>query len=433
MRLDRFLPPLAVAVLVAALGAAPLAASPAQKIKEKQRQADVVLAQVNALDNQLNATVEAWDGAQYELGKVKKQLAHNRASLAIAERAQRHAEELVQARLVTIYESDQPTTIDVVLGSTSLGDLIDRLQAARSVATSDRELAQRAAQVRDQFAAAQRTLQASERHHAASVAKLSSQRQQIGAMLAQRRRLLASVQTEITTMRAEEARRQAALAAAARRRLEAEQAALRRQAAEREQAAAAAAAARAAAKTAAPATTTTTQAATTTTESASAPATAPAAFPVAATTTTPVLTGPVTATSDGTTDPTTTTTATPAPPVPLPAGHPEAATIALRYLGVPYLWGGESPKGFDCSGLVAYVYAQLGITLPHFAAAQYQLGAAVPVSQLQPGDLVFFDALNHVGIYIGGGEFVHAPHTGDVVKITSLASYISSYVGARRI
>jgi len=143
------------------------------------------------------------------------------------------------------------------------------------------------------------------------------------------------------------------------------------------------------------------------------------------------VTDPTTTEPDGLTAPVVTTTA--APIGPLPAGHPEAATIALRYLGVPYVWGGESPKGFDCSGLVAYVYAQLGITLPHYAAAQYQLGVAVPSDQLQPGDLVFFDGLAHVGIYIGGGQFVHAPHTGDVVKITTLAAYGGGYVGARRI
>jgi cell wall-associated NlpC family hydrolase len=152
---------------------------------------------------------------------------------------------------------------------------------------------------------------------------------------------------------------------------------------------------------------------------------------VTTTGTLPVVTDPTTTGPDGVTDPTTTTAA--APPVVLPAGHPDAATIALHYLGVPYLWGGESPKGFDCSGLVAYVYAQLGITLPHYAAAQYQLGVGVPRDQLEPGDLVFFDALDHVGIYIGGGQFVHAPHTGDVVKITTLAAYGGSYVGARRI
>jgi cell wall-associated NlpC family hydrolase len=120
-------------------------------------------------------------------------------------------------------------------------------------------------------------------------------------------------------------------------------------------------------------------------------------------------------------------------PAALTGGHPEAATIALRYLGVPYAWGGASPDGFDCSGLVLYVYAQIGVSLPHFAAAQYGAGTPVSRDQLQPGDLVFFDALNHVGIYIGSGQFVHAPHTGDVVKISSLAEYGASYVGARRV
>jgi cell wall-associated NlpC family hydrolase len=115
------------------------------------------------------------------------------------------------------------------------------------------------------------------------------------------------------------------------------------------------------------------------------------------------------------------------------AGHPEAATIAMRYLGVPYVWGGASPSGFDCSGLVMYVYAQLGISLPHYAAAQFNAGTPVASDQLQPGDLVFFDGLNHVGIYIGGGEMIHAPHTGDVVKISPLSDFGSAYVGARRL
>jgi cell wall-associated NlpC family hydrolase len=134
------------------------------------------------------------------------------------------------------------------------------------------------------------------------------------------------------------------------------------------------------------------------------------------------------------------TTTTPAAPAPTPAptgpagpGHPEAATIALRYLGVPYVWGGATPTGFDCSGLVMYVYAQLGISLPHFAAAQYSEGTPVARTDLQPGDLVFFDGLNHVGIYIGNGQLVHAPQTGDVVKISSVSDWGDGYVGARRI
>ncbi len=110
--------------------------------------------------------------------------------------------------------------------------------------------------------------------------------------------------------------------------------------------------------------------------------------------------------------------------------------IATRYLGVPYVWGGASPEtGFDCSGLVMYVFEQLGVSLPHYAASQYSYGIPVPRDQLEPGDLVFFEGLGHVGIYVGNDEFIHAPHTGDVVKISSLNefSYASTYVGARRL
>jgi peptidoglycan DL-endopeptidase CwlO len=111
--------------------------------------------------------------------------------------------------------------------------------------------------------------------------------------------------------------------------------------------------------------------------------------------------------------------------------------IAMRYLGVPYVWGGASPSGFDCSGFVMYVYAQVGISLPHYTVAQwnYPDAVSVPRNDLEPGDLVFFAGLGHVGIYVGNGQFIHAPHTGDVVRIDSLSEgwYSSEYDGAKRI
>lgn len=109
--------------------------------------------------------------------------------------------------------------------------------------------------------------------------------------------------------------------------------------------------------------------------------------------------------------------------------------IAMQYLGVPYVWGGASPSGFDCSGFAMYVFAQVGVSLPHHAASQYGMGTAVSRDQLQPGDLVFFNGLGHMGIYIGGGQFIHAPHSGDVVKISSLSDswYARTWVGARRL
>jgi peptidoglycan DL-endopeptidase CwlO len=123
---------------------------------------------------------------------------------------------------------------------------------------------------------------------------------------------------------------------------------------------------------------------------------------------------------------------------PPPAGTlgQQAAAIAQQYLGVPYVWGGASPSGFDCSGLVVYVYGQLGVSLPHYTGALWTSGSRVGSDQLAPGDLVFFyPDLGHVGIYIGGGLFIHAPHTGDVVKISALSDpwYASVYMGAVRI
>jgi cell wall-associated NlpC family hydrolase len=117
-----------------------------------------------------------------------------------------------------------------------------------------------------------------------------------------------------------------------------------------------------------------------------------------------------------------------------PNVHGGVVGIAMHYLGVPYVWGGSSPRGFDCSGLVMYVYAQIGVSLPHSSYAQAAMGTPVSMSQLEPGDLVFFTGASHVGIYIGGGQFIHAPHTGDVVKISSLSGYYSSaFYTARRI
>lgn len=109
-----------------------------------------------------------------------------------------------------------------------------------------------------------------------------------------------------------------------------------------------------------------------------------------------------------------------------------AALIARRFVGVPYRWGGESPAGFDCSGLVSYVYGRLGVQLPHNAAAAYSYGRPVPASHLRPGDLLFFRGLGHVGLYLGSGRWIHAPQSGETVRIDPIRVR-SDLVGARRL
>jgi len=398
----------------AALAGDLAAATPKQRIEAKQAQAKAVLAQVGDLDRRFEASVEAWNGARVQLAGTKRELIAERKQLAAAERARERAVARVRARLVAIYESDDDNTaLGILLGATTLSEMIDRLDAAQEIADADHRLAVDATRARDRYAQAAYRASALEQQQQQTVDRLAEDRRQIGSMLAERRRLLASVQTEVATMEAAEARRQAELAAAARVRL-AREAAEERAAQERAKAAAAAAAKARHTTPPAPTSTTTTTAATTTQAT-----TTTAADPPATTTTIA---------------PTTTVSTTESTsPESLGPGHPQAASIAMRYLGVKYVWGGASPDGFDCSGLVMYVYAQLGVSLPHFAAAQYTMGVAVPRADLQPGDLVFFDGLDHVGIYIGGGQMIHAPQTGDVVKITPLSAFGDRYVGARRI
>lgn len=132
-------------------------------------------------------------------------------------------------------------------------------------------------------------------------------------------------------------------------------------------------------------------------------------------------------------------------PAALGAPHPEVVTSARRFIGkTPYVWGGTTPSGFDCSGLSQYCYLEAGISIPRTSRQQYRFGPFIPPDRLdllQPGDLVFFGRggdpgrVHHVGIYSGGGMFIHAPQTGMMVSESSLIARIQAkgdYVGATR-
>jgi len=118
-------------------------------------------------------------------------------------------------------------------------------------------------------------------------------------------------------------------------------------------------------------------------------------------------------------------------PPPTRAPRSEIMSIARRYLGAPYVWGADGPNTFDCSGFTMFVYNQVGVSLPHSSRAQIGYGQRVSRSDLQPGDLVFFGSpIHHVGIYAGGGMMIHAPHSGDVVKISPMGR--GDFAGACR-
>ena len=119
----------------------------------------------------------------------------------------------------------------------------------------------------------------------------------------------------------------------------------------------------------------------------------------------------------------------------------QVCDTAVKYLGTPYVYGGSSPKGFDCSGFTSYVYKECGVTLNRTSRDQFSNGVAVSKDELKPGDLVFFsrvgsvNSINHVGLYVGNGKMIHSPETGKVVSYASINEgyYLRTYVGARRI
>jgi peptidoglycan DL-endopeptidase CwlO len=367
---------LALAALAAAVAATMAGAHSTPQIRAAQAHERAVMAQVDAIGKDLQLAEDQLANAQQRLALVNQSLKRNEYRLHVAKGNLKAAQHRVMQRLYSLYVNGAPSTIDVIAGAHSLSQMIDRAESAQVLSNQDAALGQQALSFEHSVQARERQLHQLKQQRAQAVREAAARQRERAAELGQQKRLLASIHSSISQLQAQEAARERAAAAAARARLQAEIAA--RKAAER------AAAAQASQSS----------------QSSSVP------------------------------------TLAPPPPVNVPtgggpgAGHAAAASIALRYLGVPYVYGGASPSGFDCSGLVMYVYAQLGISLPHYTVAQWN--ATQPVSSPAPGDLVFFNGLGHVGIYIGGGRFVNAPHTGSVVRIDSISSF-GGYVGARRV
>jgi len=378
--------------MIALVSAAPAAATP--RLQAQRQRAKVVYAQVSAINARLDGVVQAWDGARVQLASVETALRANEAQLRVARSNLAAAQTRIAQRLVQLYISPNPDSAAVLAGATSISDLIDRLEAVHVLTAQDSAIGQQAQRFQQQVSRRETLLRRERRQRAQTLARLGARRRTIARDLASEQRLLATIHQSIQTLEAQQAARARRLAALAQARV------ARRVALARQEAAADALA--------------------------PAPFQADPADPPTQPTTPPAAPSAPAAPPSP--------TAPPLVPAPAPTTHAEAASIAARYLGVPYVWGGESPAGFDCSGLVSYVYAQLGVSLPHYTVSQWNATIPIATTDLQPGDLVFFDGLGHVGIYIGGGQFIHAPHTGTVVQIASLGGYWAAHLdGARRV
>ena len=353
---------LALLVVLSAICAWPTtraSAAPVTKaqISQAQTQAQALEQKVQNLNDQVEILVEKYDAANVKLASIEGQVVQARTKLREATAALSSAQSTLDNRVVNIYEQGQTSGLEALMGSSSISDLLGRVQMLKTISAEDASIVSQVVAYKSQVADQETALTSRLSEQRAQTAAISADKQAVQQQYAANEQALKGQEQQVAELDKTYQDQQAKLAAEAR-------------------AAAAAEAAQA----------------------------APAHQHAGSNSS-----GSVSASGKAA----------------------EAVQIAMRYLGVPYVWGGSSPSGFDCSGLVMYVYAQLGVSLPHSAASQYGYGTHVSRSELEPGDLVFFgNPIHHVGIYVGNGDMINAPHTGADVRIQPLDS---DYSGATRI
>lgn len=378
--------------------ASAVSAEPAAITKAKN-EAEALRDRIDELNQQLDAAVEDYNYAIARLAETQEAIEKTRAELSKAEGDLAEASARLMARLVDIYKAGELGVLDAIMGASSFSELINRVDLMKRLSEQDAQLIAEVSAYQEQVSA----------HEAELVQQLADERQltaeaedakaRVASQLAANKKALAGKEAQIAQLEREEAIRQAKLAEEARKRAEearkkaaAERAA--KEAAERaaaEKAAAEKAAAEKAKKEA--------NAGGNSKSSGKANSGGNAQKPVKA---------------------------------PSSASGSDVVSIAMQYLGAPYVWAGASPSGFDCSGFVMYVYRKVGINLPHSSRLQYGYGRHVSRSELRPGDLVFFNnPISHVGIYIGGGQMIHAAGSGKDVRINDV--WTRNYTGGTRI
>lgn len=360
-----------LAILALLSVGAGIAVTEPASIEAKRQEIAQLRSQLEGMDAQLEQASEAYNGARYQLGQVDERISENARESAQATRDLAAARKALGERLRAIYAAPDPSVIEIMLSSGSVAAASDQIELLDRLRQQDDQVVGGIKQHKARLAELKLQLQQDRRTAERAVETRRAQKARVQSLLSQRQSLLDGASRELRGMlKAEEERKQREAAAQA-------ALALRRQAA------------------------------------AGSSSSAPSASPVSS--------GSSGSAPAGNTS----------PPPAASGANAAAASYALQFLGVPYVWGGASPSGFDCSGLASYVYAAYGKSVPHYTGAIWSAFPQVSRDQLQRGDLVFFHGLNHMGIYLGGDQFVHAPHTGDVVKVSSLSGY-SGYVGAVR-
>jgi peptidoglycan DL-endopeptidase CwlO len=347
--------------LVAAGGVllAPLPASAAPEQAGTSQQAAALVA---ARAHDLEVVTEQFNDAREALKAKQAEAVTAGEQVTVAEAAVTDARDQVRQVARSAYTGDSLSTLQAMMSSSSADEMLDRVGTLGAIADHDNEVLGAAQQATEQAAKAKAEAEKATAEAQSLVDQVTAQQADLNAQIA-------DYQAQYDRLNA------------------AEQEASRAQA-ERQHAAEAAAAEAAAA-------------------AASAPSSASASSGSGST-----------GSSAGS------TSAAVAPSAPVAAGSgagAKAVNTAMAQLGKPYVWAAAGPGSFDCSGLIQYAYAAAGVSLPHSSGAQAKLGTAVTRDQLQPGDIIaFYSPVSHVGMYIGNGQMVHAPTSGDVVKVASI-------------
>ncbi|MBD3108398.1 C40 family peptidase [Bacillus sp. AGMB 02131] len=353
-------------------------ATPSFATPTYDEQIETLETKIRQYDNQIIESLARIETLNAEVKEAEARVEETKAEIAKTEESYNRTVELSKERITNIQAngSAQSNFIEVLLTSEGISDFVQKTTALIQIMTSDQELAATLETKQEELESLEASLKA-------DLALIEENKAEAIAKQEEIEKNKATVQTELQNVEAskaaeEEAARQAELA--------------------RQQAEAATAAAATNNATSTETTTNTTTATNSPSSNSSNSSNSSSSTP---TTTTTNKTEVATSTN-------------------ISASASAIIAEAKKYLGTPYVWGGSTPSGFDCSGFTSYVFKKAGISLPRTSRAQQNVGTQVSLSNVQPGDLVFMGKpAYHVGIYIGGGQWIHAPQTGDVVKIAS--------------